>query len=36
MGSATKLGITNINSTEKTWEAVICLVASAKIGETTK
>ena len=24
MGSATKLGITNINSVEKTWVAVIC------------
>ena len=36
MGLVTKLGITNINSVEKTWVAVICSVASVKIEETTK
>ena len=36
MGSATKVGITKINSIEKTWVAVNCLVARFKIGETTK
>ena len=36
MGSATKLGITNINSIEKTREAEIYSLARVKIGETTK
>ena len=31
-----KFGIANMNSLEKIWEAVICSVASLKIGETTK
>ena len=36
MRSATKLEIANIHSVEKTRVAVICSVASVKMGDTIK